>query len=214
METYYTPPYGRLSVRGEGRVWRSSEEGVGWWSGWGRTTGRGPRWWRLRRAGWAPWRWSRSRVRLGVSKGSFYWHFANRRSLVEAALARWEAETEQVIARLEALDEPVARMRALLDLAFGDEQDAAISFRLISEADDPLVGEVVRRVSDRRLRYMQDVLRELGQPEEEARRRVLAAYGTYLGLAALMRIGAVDELPGALVDLAMAELGLPATTPS
>jgi AcrR family transcriptional regulator len=153
-------------------------------------------------------------VRLGVSKGSFYWHFANRRSLVEAALARWEDETEQVIARLEMLDEPVARMRALLDLAFGDEQDAAISFRLISEADDPLVGEVVRRVSDRRLRYMRNVLRELGQPEEEARRRVLAAYGTYLGLAALMRIGAVDEMPGALVDLAMAELGLPATAPS
>ncbi|MEU4228427.1 helix-turn-helix domain-containing protein [Nonomuraea sp. NPDC026600] len=153
-------------------------------------------------------------VRLGVSKGSFYWHFANRRSLVEAALARWEDETEQVIARLEALDEPVARMRALLDLAFGDEQDAAISFRLISEADDPLVGEVVRRVSDRRLRYMRNVLRELGQSEEEARRRVLAAYGTYLGLAALMRIGAVDEMPGALVDLAMAELGLPATAPS
>ena len=150
-------------------------------------------------------------VRLGVSKGSFYWHFTNRRSLLEAALARWEAGTEQIIARLGLLDEPVARMRALLDLAFGDEQDAAISFRLISEVDDPLVGEVVRRVSERRLGFMQDVLRELGQSREEARKRVLAAYGTYLGLAALVRIGAVDEVPGSLVDLALAELGLPAT---
>lgn len=148
-------------------------------------------------------------VRLGVSKGSFYWHFANRRALVEAALAYWEAGTERIIARLEALDEPVARMRTLLDLAFGDAENAAISFRLISEVDDPLVGDVVRRVSRRRLAFMQDVLRQLGQPEEEARRRVLAAYGGYLGLAALVRIGAVDEVPGSLVDLAMAELGLP-----
>ncbi|MEV6156081.1 TetR/AcrR family transcriptional regulator [Nonomuraea sp. NPDC052129] len=153
-------------------------------------------------------------VRLGVSKGSFYWHFANRRALVEAALAHWEAGTERVIARLESLDEPVARMRTLLDLAFGDAENAAISFRLISEVDDPLVGEVVRRVSRRRLDFMQEVLRELGQPEEEARRRVLAAYGGYLGLAALVRIGAVDEVPGSLVDLAMAELGLPQAAPS
>ncbi|MEU8144493.1 TetR/AcrR family transcriptional regulator [Nonomuraea sp. NPDC048901] len=153
-------------------------------------------------------------VRLGVSKGSFYWHFANRRALVEAALAHWEAGTERVIARLESLDEPVARMRTLLDLAFGDAENAAISFRLISEVDDPLVGEVVRRVSRRRLDFMQDVLRELGQPEEEARRRVLAAYSGYLGLAALVRIGAVDEVPGSLVDLAMAELGLPPAAPS
>ncbi|WP_308016250.1 TetR/AcrR family transcriptional regulator [Nonomuraea aurantiaca] len=153
-------------------------------------------------------------VRLGVSKGSFYWHFANRRALVEAALAQWEAGTERVIARLESLDEPVTRMRTLLDLAFGDAENAAISFRLISEVDDPLVGEVVRRVSRRRLDFMQEVLRELGQPEGEARRRVLAAYGGYLGLAALVRIGAADEVPGSLVDLAMAELGLPPAAPS
>jgi AcrR family transcriptional regulator len=147
-------------------------------------------------------------VRLGVSKGSFYWHFANRQSLVEAALRRWEAETEEVIARLEPFADPAARMRALLERAFGDAQDAAVSFRLISEADDPLVGEVVRRVSERRIVYMQEVLCELGRPPEEARRRVLTAYGSYLGMAALIRIGAVDGVPDSLADLAMAELGL------
>ena len=28
--------------------------------------------------------------RLGVTKGSFYWHFANREALVAAAVTRWE----------------------------------------------------------------------------------------------------------------------------
>ncbi|SEF54344.1 DNA-binding transcriptional regulator, AcrR family [Nonomuraea solani] len=147
-------------------------------------------------------------VRLGVSKGSFYWHFANRRALVEAALARWEAWTEEVIAGLEGVPDPVVRMRTLLEQAFGDAQDAAISFRLISEADDPVVGAVARRVSERRLAYMRRTLEEAGQRPEEAARRVLAGYGTYLGLAALVRVGAVAEVPPDLVEVAMVELGL------
>ena len=28
--------------------------------------------------------------RMGVTKGSFYWHFSGRESLLEKALARWE----------------------------------------------------------------------------------------------------------------------------
>ncbi|MDP4511607.1 TetR/AcrR family transcriptional regulator [Nonomuraea sp. NBC_00507] len=148
-------------------------------------------------------------VRLGVSKGSFYWHFANRHALVEAALWRWEAETEEIIAGLEAVRDPVARMRMLLEGALGSGRDAAISFRLISEADDPVVGAVVRRVSERRLAYMQATLEEAGQPPAEARRRVLAGYGGYLGLAALARVGVVAEPPLDLVDTLMAELGLP-----
>ncbi|NUW40639.1 TetR/AcrR family transcriptional regulator [Nonomuraea rhodomycinica] len=145
--------------------------------------------------------------RLGVSKGSFYWHFANRRALVEAALRRWEADTERVISGLERIPEPAERMRALLERAFGDPRDAAVSFRLISEADDPLVGEVARRVSSRRLAYMEEILRQAGRPAEEARGLAVSAYGKYLGLAALVRVGALDE-PPASVDSATAELGL------
>ncbi|MEV0233684.1 TetR/AcrR family transcriptional regulator [Nonomuraea sp. NPDC050786] len=134
-------------------------------------------------------------VRLGVSKGSFYWHFPHRQALVEAALERWEAETEAIIAGLVLVRDPVERMRVLLERAFGDGRDAAISFRLISEADDPVVGPVVRRVTERRLAFMRAALEEAGQPPEEASRRALAAYGGYLGKAALARIGAAAKAP-------------------
>ncbi|MET7334183.1 TetR/AcrR family transcriptional regulator [Nonomuraea sp. NPDC005650] len=155
-------------------------------------------------------------VRLGVSKGSFYWHFPNRQALVEAALERWEAGTDEVIARLEPVPDPVERMRTLLEWAFGDGRDAAISFRLISEVDDPAagpvvgpkVGAVVRRVSERRLAFMRAVLEEVGQPPDEAARRALTAYGGYLGLAALARIGAVAQVPEDLAGHALEELGL------
>jgi AcrR family transcriptional regulator len=148
-------------------------------------------------------------ARLGVSKGSFYWHFANRRALVEAALKRWEAETDRTIEDLQRIAEPATRMRTLLELAFAGHQEAAISFRLISEADDPLVAEVARRVNTRRLDYMQAILEELGQPPQQARDRVVAGYSSYLGIAALVRIGAIKTAPADIVKQALTELGTP-----
>ena len=34
---------------------------------------------------------------LGVTKGSFYWHFTNRKDLIVAALKRWQADDRAVI---------------------------------------------------------------------------------------------------------------------
>ncbi|GGS45572.1 hypothetical protein GCM10010156_00200 [Planobispora rosea] len=147
-------------------------------------------------------------VRLGATKGSFYWHFANRRALVEAALARWEAGTEEVIAGLQKIPDPVLRMRTLLEFAFGDPVDAKVAFQLISAADDPLVAETARRVSARRLEFMQAVLEEAGQPPGLARGRAVVGYSVYLGMASLHRVGAVDEPIGAFMDLALSEMGL------
>jgi AcrR family transcriptional regulator len=148
-------------------------------------------------------------ARLGVSKGSFYWHFANRRALVEAALKRWEAETDQIVQDLQRIADPAVRMRTLLELAFTHRREAAISFRLISEADDPLVAEVARRVNTRRLDFMQAILEELGQPPQQARDRVVAGYSRYLGIAALVRIGAIKAAPADIVNQTLTELGTP-----
>ncbi|WP_433253687.1 TetR/AcrR family transcriptional regulator [Streptosporangium sp. CA-135522] len=147
-------------------------------------------------------------VRLGTTKGSFYWHFANRQALVEAALVLWEADTEETIAGLLEIADPAPRMRRLLEAAFGDSADSAVAFRLISAADDPLAAEVARRVSARRLEFMRATLEELGQPPELARRRAVAGYGVYLGMAALRRVGVVDEPFDHFVELALAEMGV------
>jgi len=55
--------------------------------------------------------------RLGVTKGSFYWHFPSREALLVAALERWE-ETEQqtVFGKMEAVSDPRVRLRELFQL--------------------------------------------------------------------------------------------------
>ena len=53
--------------------------------------------------------------RLGVTKGSFYWHFSSREALLTAALERWEREDEDlVLAPMAAVADPRERVRELI----------------------------------------------------------------------------------------------------
>lgn len=57
--------------------------------------------------------------RLGVTRGSFYWHFADHAELVSALLERWrEREVAAVHAmRRDLRDDPTAELERLLDAA-------------------------------------------------------------------------------------------------
>ena len=55
--------------------------------------------------------------RLGVTKGSFYWHFPSREALLVAALERWEkTEQDTVFGQMEAVSDPRVRLRELFQL--------------------------------------------------------------------------------------------------
>ncbi|MFN7134821.1 MAG: TetR/AcrR family transcriptional regulator, partial [Myxococcales bacterium] len=52
---------------------------------------------------------------LGATKGSFYWHFADRGELLKAVLERWVArDTDEVIAAMDALPDARAKLSAIL----------------------------------------------------------------------------------------------------
>jgi AcrR family transcriptional regulator len=126
--------------------------------------------------------------RLGVTKGSFYWHFPTREALIEAALASWEeAHTAAVIAEIEAAStNPLQQLRLLIkrvsELAARDRVELA----LLATADHPAVKPVLARVARRRLEFIVRILERLGFSRAEARRRALLAYTTYLGYAQLV----------------------------
>ncbi|WP_328472056.1 TetR/AcrR family transcriptional regulator [Actinoplanes sp. NBC_00393] len=136
---------------------------------------------------------------LGATKGSFYWHFANRDALIEAALQRWEQDhTDAVIALVEAQTDPLAKLRTLIATVMestASPQADSIELAMLATADHPHVAPVLARVTERRVAYTAELFEALGLPVEEARHRGLLAVSAYLGHAQLAH-AAPQVVPG------------------
>ena len=137
--------------------------------------------------------------RLGVSRGSFYWHFEDRRSLVEAVLGRWEEEaTEATISMTGRIADPRERLVRLAEEALGeaprDEASGEGIFRrrafelaVSDAAEDPVVRPFLERITERRIGYVEECYRALVFPAEKARHRALLVYAAYVGTVRLFR---------------------------
>jgi AcrR family transcriptional regulator len=119
---------------------------------------------------------------LGVTKGSFYWHFADRSALVAAALDLWEQRgTGDIIDALRTITDPAARLKALFEQSFGARADGPVDAALMVHADDPVVGPVVRSVSAQRVAFLEETFRDLGLTPARAAARARITYSTYVG---------------------------------
>jgi AcrR family transcriptional regulator len=147
-------------------------------------------------------------LRVGASKGSFYWHYANRAEVIEAALALWEEEgTEAGVREREAeIADPRRRLEDLLTAAFRNPAAGRIEAALAAGVRHPAVAPVVARVTRRRLESTAAIFRDLGFDAETAGRRALVAYSTYLGTFALSRACADEPPTGAELDAYLAEV--------
>jgi AcrR family transcriptional regulator len=135
---------------------------------------------------------------LGVTKGSFYAHFATRDELVQAALARWEeSHGMEGLRPFVAIEDPEARLDAMLTSAveFSRSGAPSVHISLLGELHDPRVRAAVSRVTKLRLDLLTRSYRELGLPERRAAHRARLAYATYLGLMQMAR-----EVPSARLN--------------
>ena len=124
--------------------------------------------------------------RLGVTKGSFYWHYRSRDALLSAALDRWESvEQETVFGQLEAVSDPRQRLRALFQLVAHEMKSHKIYSELLKALDHPAVGPVIGRVSQRRLDYLAASFRQTGLVRTDAQHRARLAYAAYVGFLQL-----------------------------
>jgi AcrR family transcriptional regulator len=122
-------------------------------------------------------------ARLGATKGSFYWHFKNRDALLEAAIRRWEKETTTDVAAqvTAARDAPASQFRRLIVSVIERAEQDRVAPALLASANHPAVAPALERVTATRLGLITTVLRHLGFPPADARRRALLAYSAYLG---------------------------------
>jgi AcrR family transcriptional regulator len=151
---------------------------------------------------------------LGVTTGSFYWHFKNRDDLIEAMLAYWiDTLTTIVVSRVWAEEEhPARRLRRLASVVVtesGGRYDLA--FRNWA-AHDAEVATLVGRVDRERLDAVQSQFLELGFDDLQAEMRA-RTYTYYLEMepaffapeSAKRRL----ELLEARLDMLLADAGCP-----
>lgn len=118
---------------------------------------------------------------IGVSRGSFYWHFADLGAFHAAVLKRWrEIAAEEIIAGIEAdSDEP---LKTLLRRTFGARLDLERAVRNWA-AFDPAAQAAVRAIDRRRLDYIEALLARRGLSAATAQARAQILYWTFLGFA-------------------------------
>jgi AcrR family transcriptional regulator len=121
---------------------------------------------------------------LGVSRGSFYWHFADVGAFHAAILEHWrDVAAEQIISDVEAEAPDRNALPALLRRVFGDRPPVLESAMRSWAAHDAAVRAVVQAVDQRRLGYVEQLLRVSGLPAETARARAQILYWAFLGFA-------------------------------
>lgn len=139
--------------------------------------------------------------RLGVSRGSFYWHFADLPAFHASVIRHWrKVATDAIIADIERHESREERLDALLRHAFGD--GAAVEIRMRGWArHNADAARALREVDAERLEYLEQLLADVGVAKAHAATRATLLYWTYLGAAL-----SGTRLTGKRLELMVAEL--------
>ncbi|MEH2504999.1 AcrR family transcriptional regulator [Bradyrhizobium sp. AZCC 1578] len=120
---------------------------------------------------------------MGVSRGSFYWHFADIGAFHAAVLARWhEVAAEQIIANVEAASKDENPLALLLRRVFGERLMLERAVRTWASVD-PAARAAVQAIDRRRLGYVEGLLAQSGLSTDVARARAQILYWAFLGFA-------------------------------
>lgn len=136
--------------------------------------------------------------KLGVTKGSFYWHFKDRDALHLAVLDAWRARaTQNVIDRVEKESaSPQARLSRLIAIANETSWAARLETAVRAWAKtDPRATKAVAEIDTQRLDYIVSLLRDLGIDARTARLRAQIVYLIVIGsyFAGGSRSGMTDK---------------------
>jgi AcrR family transcriptional regulator len=120
---------------------------------------------------------------LGVTRGGFYWHFADRDALLSEMLDTWErAATDEVIERVERRGGDARdRLRRAGALTFrADLLPVELAIRDWSR-HEPAIAARLRRVDNRRMDYLRALFGTYCPDEAEVEARSMLAFSLLIG---------------------------------
>ncbi len=146
--------------------------------------------------------------RLGVTRGSFYWHFRDREALLRSVLQAWrDFATVQLTERLErAHADPREQLRDVLSLPFrGRAAARAARIELAIRAwarRDAMARHAVDEADAARMAHIAQLFSALGFAVLEARSRAALVYGFIVAesLAPVLDAGSGRAARNALVE--------------
>jgi AcrR family transcriptional regulator len=122
--------------------------------------------------------------RLGVTKGGFYGTFADRDALLDAMLDAWEREsTDEVVETVEAGGGgPKDKIQRAGVLTFSDDRLLPIDLAVRDWARrDEAVAERLRRVDNRRMALLREMIGSFCTDPDEVEARSLIAFCVAIG---------------------------------
>ena len=141
--------------------------------------------------------------RLGVSRGSFYWHFASALDFEAALLGAWEEQwTARIIAAVEQESGgPRARLRSLIEKTGGEDASLYASAKRMAREHRDLEA-LLARVDGRRIDFVRALLAEAGLsgPAAELRARIIYAWA----MGQMLVSGSGEPVPAGLADALIA----------
>ena len=121
---------------------------------------------------------------LGVTRGGFYWHFDDRRALLEEILDTWErVSVDEVIERVESEDgDTRAKLWRLSALAASSDEPLRIDLAVRDWARrEQTVADRLQRVDNRRMDYMRSLFAAFCPNEDDVEARCIVFYSLWIG---------------------------------
>jgi AcrR family transcriptional regulator len=126
--------------------------------------------------------------RLGITKGSFYWHFSDREALLHAALARWEQLDRDSVQRfIERAQAPYDKLADFFRGTSRQHLTHQVYGALLSAPRDASVDAILQRVTQFRMDFLYKEYRAMGLASEQARLHTQLTYSAYVGFVQLQQ---------------------------
>lgn len=126
---------------------------------------------------------------LHVTKGSFYWHFTDRRALIDAMLSQWaDGRIAAIREQTAQAPDPALALRKLIDLYTrrGNARGLAIELAIRALArNDADAAAAVEAVDAERLRHVAALFGRIGYGSREAEARAVMLYSYLFGQSLL-----------------------------